>query len=136
MREVEHGQITTVAGLVGDHKGAKFKNRAITILAREDWQDALAELSDLAGPVPLPWTVRRANLLVEGLGLPRKAGTRLRIGATCVIEITCECDPCARMDAIAEGLRKALEPDWRGGFLGQVITDGEIATGDTIRIEE
>ena len=74
MREVEHGQITTVAGLVGDHKGAKFKNRAITILAREDWQDALAELSDLAGPVPLPWTVRRANLFVEGVRLPRARG--------------------------------------------------------------
>ncbi|MGD9664250.1 MAG: MOSC domain-containing protein [Novosphingobium sp.] len=111
-------------------KGAPYR-RQISLIERENWDAAMAQ----AG-LALPWQVRRANLLVEGLGLPRKAGTRLRIGATCVIEITCECDPCARMDAIAEGLRKALEPDWRGGFLGQVITDGEIATGDTIRIEE
>ena len=38
------------------------------------------------------------------------------------------------MDALHEGLRAALTPDWRGGFLGRVIEDGEIAVGDEIRI--
>jgi len=32
------------------------------------------------------------------------------------------------------GLRAALTPDWRGGFLGRVTRDGEIAVGDEIRI--
>jgi len=30
----------------------------------------------------------------------------------------------------------ALAPDWRGGVLGRVISDGEIAVGDEVRIEE
>jgi len=31
-------------------------------------------------------------------------------------------------------LRATMTPDWRGGFLGRVIEDGEIAVGDPIRI--
>ena len=57
--------MTAGAGLEGDHKGAKFPKRGISILAREDWEAAIAMLADLAGPVPLPWTTRRANLLVK-----------------------------------------------------------------------
>jgi len=83
----------------------------------------------------LDWSDCRRNLLVEGLRLPREEGTRVRIGSSLVIEITGECDPCERMDALHDGLRAALTPDWRGGFLGRVMADGEIAVGDAIRIE-
>jgi MOSC domain-containing protein YiiM len=82
----------------------------------------------------IAWSDCRRNLLVEGLRLPREEGTRLRIGASLVIEVTGECDPCERMDALHEGLRAALTPDWRGGFLARVVEDGEIALGDEIRI--
>ena len=58
----------------------------------------------------------------------------MRIGDSLVLEITCECDPCERMDALHDGLRAAMTLDWRGGFLGRVIEDGEIAVGDEIRI--
>ena len=131
---LDSASITREAGLVGDArgalKGAPYR-RQISLIERQSWDAAATD----AG-VALPWHVRRANLLVEGLRIPREPGTWLRIGDTCVIEVTCECDPCARMDAIADGLRKALEPDWRGGFLGKVVSDGDIATGDTIRIEQ
>jgi MOSC domain-containing protein YiiM len=83
---------------------------------------------------PFEWWNSRRNLLVDGLRLPREAGTRVQIGETLVLEITGECDPCARMEALHAGLRAALTPDWRGGFLGRVITDGEIAVGEEIRI--
>ena len=68
--------------------------------------------------------------------LPRQEGTRVKIGLSLILEITCECDPCERMEALHPGLRAALEPDWRGGFLGRVIEDGEIAVGDEIRVVE
>ena len=58
----------------------------------------------------------------------------MQIGATLVVEITGGCDPCGRMEALHPGLRAALTPDWRGGFLARVIEDGEIALGDEIRI--
>ena len=69
--------ITPERGLEGDHKGLKFRRRAITVLAREAWE---AALTDLAGPVTLPWTTRRANLYVEGVRLPRALGGQVRIG--------------------------------------------------------
>jgi len=71
MREITSAAITTASGVEGDFKGAKYPRRQVTILALGDWQKALDELVDLAGPVPLPWTVRRANLLVGGVDLPR-----------------------------------------------------------------
>ena len=78
----------------------------------------------------------RANLLVEGLRLPREPGRVIAIGASLRIETTVETEPCERMDALRPGLRAALTPDWRGGVCGRVLTDGEIAVGDEVRIEE
>ena len=82
------------------------------------------------------WSVRRANLLVEGLDLPQRAGAIVRIGDAVRLEITVECDPCSRMEEIEPGLKAALMPDWRGGALTRVISGGDIRIGDEIRVEE
>lgn len=76
MQERAEGRITIAAGLDGDFKGAKYPRRQITVLAREAWEAVLEEL----GHATLPWTARRANLLVAGVRLPRAAGGILRIG--------------------------------------------------------
>ena len=83
----------------------------------------------------VPWYERRANLLVEELDLPQQAGARLRIGSEVLVEITQECAPCERMEALHPGLRAALEPDWRAGARARVLRGGEVAVGDEIRIE-
>ena len=87
------GRITTEAGLEGDFKGGKYPFRQITVLAREDWEEALAEL----GAPDLPWTARRANLLVAGVALPRAKGGLVRIGPV-LLEVTGQTYPCARME--------------------------------------
>lgn len=132
--------VTTERGVEGDHKGAKFKRRQITILAIEDWRAALADISvcDRA-PQPsdvlaLPWTVRRANILVEGLRLPRAPGAILRLGAHVEMKVFHPTVPCKRMEEAAPGLLKALSPDWRGGVSGQVLTAGHLRLGDAIEI--
>lgn len=134
MEEIAAGHVTVAAGLEGDHKGAKFPRRQITLLSREAWEVALAELTDLAGPVPLPWTVRRANLLVEGVDLPRGAGGLVRVGPV-LLEVTAQTYPCIRMEQAHPGLLKALAPDWRGGVTTRVVEGGSIAIGDTVVIE-
>ena len=96
---------------------------------------AMADLAHSADRI-LPWHERRANLLVHGIRLPREAGKVIAIGESLRIEVTCECDPCSRMDEILPGLKAALLPDWRGGVLGRVLTDGDIAIGDEVRIEQ
>jgi len=133
MEEIDAGEIGVESGLEGDHKGPKFPRRRITVLAIEDWRRALAELSDLAGPVPLPWTVRRANLLVEGVRLPRAAGAILEIGPV-ALEVTFPTQPCRRMDEAHPGLLKALHPDWRGGVTCRVLAGGHVRLGDVARV--
>ena len=131
-----HRAVTRDAGVTGDHRGAlaargKSFRRQVTMLEAESWQTALSVLG-----AELPWQMRRANLLVEGLRLPRTAGTRIFIGDTCELRITGECDPCSRMDEIFPGLEAALTPDWRGGFLAEVVRDGDVRIGDEIRTEQ
>jgi len=134
METLERGSVTTAEGLHGDFRGGLAatrprRKRQVSLLEANSWRAAMAETGGF-----LEWWHSRRNLLLEGVRLPRAAGTRLRVGIGLVIEITGECDPCARMDALHEGLRAALTPDWRGGFVGRVIDDGEIAVGDEVRI--
>lgn len=133
MEELASGEISLAAGLAGDFRGAKFPNRQITVLAREDWDAALADLSGIAGPPDLPWTTRRANLWVENIRLPRAKGARLRIG-TVVLEVTGQTNPCHRMEEAHRGLLSALHPNWRGGVTCRVIEPGAIAHGDPVSI--
>ena len=76
---------------------------------------------------------------VDLLGLP--AGTRLRLGATVVIELTGLRNPCAQLDRFQPGLMAAvLGRDERGelirkaGVMAIVIDGGEVCPGDAIGI--
>jgi MOSC domain-containing protein YiiM len=135
---LDHVSVSTVGGLQGDFRGAMKPGgkgrRQVSLVEAESWDAAMADLRLDAEDI-LPWHARRANLLIRGLRLPREAGTVIAIGASLRIEVTQECDPCSRMDELRPGLKAALLPDWRGGVLGKVLTDGEIAVGDEIRIE-
>lgn len=134
METVHAVSVTRQLGVAGDYRGAlcaqkqRFK-RQVSLIEAECWTAALA---DAVGQ--LDWHQSRRNLLLAGLRLPRTVGTRVAIGASLVIEIRDQCDPCDRMEAMVPGLRAAMTPDWRGGFLGCVIEDGDIAVGDAIRI--
>ena len=131
---IDHVRVTVESGLDGDFRGAVKPGgkgrRQVSLIEARDWDAAMAELGHT-----LPWSDRRANLLVEDFDLPQVPGTRIRVG-TVLLEITQECNPCSRMEEIAAGLRAALTPDWRGGALARVIEGGEIAIGDSIGIEQ
>ncbi len=134
MEEIAQGSITVERGLEGDHKGPKFPRRRITVLQREAWEEALAELRQAdGGRVALPWTVRRANLLVEGVRLPRARGGILRIGPV-RLEITNPTQPCQRMEEAFPGLLKTLHPDWRGGVTCLVLDGGIVRIGDAVEV--
>ena len=130
--------VTTREGVHGDYRGAMKpegpRKRQVSLITAEGWAAALSDLK--LEPGAIEWWRRRANLLVEGLPLPRREGARIHIGGTLVVEVAQECDPCSRMEEIHPGLKAALTPDWRGGVLGRVLVDGAIRVGDAIRIEE
>jgi MOSC domain-containing protein YiiM len=129
MQEIAEGLVSVEAGLAGDFKGAKHPRRQITLLAREAWEAALAELGDPG----LAWTARRANLLVEGVELPRAKGGILLVGPVC-LEVMAQTYPCARMDEARRGLLKALARDRRGGATCRVLTGGRVALGDVVEV--
>ncbi len=119
------------AGLLGDHRAKRGSDRQVTVLSREAWNAACSEV----GNPDLPWTTRRANLLITGRTFgPEDVGRRLRIGSV-VLEITGETDPCSRMDEQVPGLTKALTPDWRGGVTCRVLESGELTPNLEVFIE-
>lgn len=131
MEEIPHATITVEAGITGDARGHK-PGRQITLLFREDWEAACRDVPGL-GAV-LPWVTRRANLLVEGLVNPRRAGGYMIIGEV-VLEVAGETEPCALMEKAQAGLKAALTPDWRGGVCCKVVKGGEIAQGNFVILD-
>lgn len=120
--------VSKVAGVEDDFRGKPGK-RQVTVLSLEQWQLACDELG-----TSLPWTVRRANLLLEGVSFDATmVGKQIKIGQL-ILLITRETDPCPRMDAQHQGLTQALTPDWRGGVCCRVIADGRVKIGDKIEI--
>ena len=74
MEELQSAEISVEAGVADDFRG-RAKKRQVTVLAADVWRKVCAELG-----TDLPWTTRRANLLVDGLSLPQHAGDTLQIG--------------------------------------------------------
>ena len=148
---VERVRLLTGLGVEGDaHLGVTVKHRSR--VARDPSQPNLrqvhlvhAELHDelnQAGFEVYPGYMGE-NVTTRGidlLGLP--TGTRLRLGATAVVEVTGLRNPCGQLDKLQQGLLAAnLDRDADGnlirkaGIMGIVLADGEVCPGDPIQVE-
>lgn len=127
MHTISSAVVGTETGVSPDYRGLPGK-RQVTVLSKEAFDTACAELE-----TTLPWTIRRANLLISGIELENSTGKQLRIGDL-ILEITGETEPCYRMDEQYEGLKSALEPAWRGGVTCRVIQGGNIKIGDEVQL--
>jgi len=125
MRLLDRGEISREAGLASDWRGIA-EGRQLTVVFAEDWTRTVAGLDPSAS-----WTLRRANLLISGLPNPRAEGGVLATGSV-RLRVTGATHPCSRMDQQLPGVRKALEPDWRGGLAAVVVEGGAIAVGDSV----
>jgi MOSC domain-containing protein YiiM len=146
-------QVRLVAGLgvEGDaHAGVTVKHRSR--VARDPTQPNLRQVHLVHGE--LHDQLRAAgfsvaagqmgeNLTTRGIDLlALPTGTRLRLGARAVVEITGLRNPCVQLDRIQAGLMSAtLGRDPRGelirkaGVMAIVISDGDVRPGDPIAIE-
>lgn len=115
-------------GLEDDFRGGA-ENRQVTILSADSWQKTCADIG-----VDLPWTTRRANLLIEGFEFSAdNLGCRIKIGEVELL-VTEETKPCSLMDKQQTGLKSALTPPWRGGACCKVLTPGSVKIGDTLEV--
>lgn len=130
MQTKQESMVSKVAGVEDDFRGKPGK-RQVTVLSQAQWQAACDEVGAI-----LPWTVRRANLLVDGISFDANmVGQQIIIGQL-ILLITRETDPCPRMDAQFKGLTQALTPHWRGGVCCRVIADGRVTVGDQVKIQK
>ena len=124
MRYVDKAELITGLGLDGDKHAVASSHRQVLLAD----QEALDEVAVAPGTI-------KENLTVEGLnvmGLP--VGTRIRLGASALLEITQVCEPCFRMDEIRMGLKDELVG--RRGMVSRVIAGGTISVGDPVAVEE
>ncbi len=122
-------QVRAVVGQGLENNANQGGHRQVTLLGAEAWGRAEAELGSAVDP-----SARRANLMVRGLELKESRGRVLRVGA-CRILVRGETRPCRRMDEAFQGLQAALDPEWRAGIYGEVLTSGDIALGDPVAWE-
>lgn len=101
--------------------------RQVTLIEEELWAEATSDLGAAVDPA-----ARRANFLVRGIDLVDSRGRTLLVG-DCRLEVAGETRPCQLMDEMHDGLRRALEPAWRGGAYCRIRVGGRIAVGDRIR---
>jgi MOSC domain-containing protein YiiM len=126
MKEQQQVEVTLQHGIVQDYRGTGL--RQVTFLDIGQWQAVLAELG-----IDLPWYMRRANVLIEGIDLPATVGRRLQIGV-CRFAIGGETTPCDRMEELQPGLRRVLIPGLRGGVWGKVLQGGPLRVGDEVQM--
>ena len=105
-------------------------HRQVTLIETEKWRQVSEELGLEVDP-----RARRANLLVSGIDLADSRNRILRIGS-CRFHLLGETRPCRQMEETVPGLQRALDPEWRGGAYGRVLSDGEIAVGDAVSWDE
>jgi len=127
METLEQADVSEETGVASDSRGKPGK-RPVTVISARAWREVCAELGQ-----EIPWTTRRANLLVDDIDLPKTEGAIIEIGEV-RLQVTMEVDPCFRMDEQVDGLTEALKPDWRGGVGCIVLQSGSVSIGDTVKI--
>lgn len=127
MDATDSAELVAGRGLAGntDQGG----HRQVTIMEEEVWARLMTQFGS-----ELPPSVRRANLLVEGIDLAFSRDRILRIG-DCRIRIWGETKPCERLDQALPGLKDAMYGNWSGGAFGEVLDTGRISVGDTVSWE-
>ncbi|MCA9242926.1 MAG: hypothetical protein KDA32_03140 [Phycisphaerales bacterium] len=127
MIELESADVATQGTLEGGPPTSV--DRGVTLMSAAQWKAACAEIN-----ADVPWTTRRANVLVEVDRLGPLIGKRARLGSA-TLHITGETKPCDQMEHAQAGLLRALVPEQRGGVTARVDAGGSFKVGDVLMIE-
>jgi MOSC domain-containing protein YiiM len=102
--------------------------RQVSLIEREQIAGHASALG-LAGIDP---GLVRSNIETTGINLIDLLGRTVSIGEALLL-IYAPRDPCAKMDAICQGLRERMLEN-RQGVLAQVLRSGKVSVGDVIRL--
>jgi alkylated DNA nucleotide flippase Atl1 len=110
-------------GIIGDANCASSSPRQVLIASKRTY--------DELGLAP---GVLRENLLVDGDVEEFQSGQVVRVGGSVLVRLTFRCEPCVKLNRARPGL--AREVVGRRGFLGRVISGGEVQAGDEITLTD
>ena len=127
METIDSVYVDEKTGLSGYIRGTALK-RQVTLLSAKAWSEVCRELE-----ADLPWTTRRANILIENIDFHQDTDYKIQIGEVLLL-VTRQTDPCSRMDEQYSGLTNALMSDWRGGVCCSVVKGGNISLGDEVKL--
>jgi len=127
METIDSVYVDEKTGLSGDIRGTALK-RQVTLLSANAWSEVCRELE-----ADLPWTTRRANILIENTDFHQDTDYKIQIGEVLLL-VTRQTDPCSRMDEQYNGLTNALMSNWRGGVCCSVVRGGDISLGDEVKL--
>jgi MOSC domain-containing protein YiiM len=113
-------------GRVSKDTGLPSK-RQLSLIEREQIADHAVALG-IAG---IPPGAVRSNIETEGIDLQELVGNEVEVGEA-ILAVDAARDPCAKMDAICQGLRERMM-NQRQGVMARIIKSGVIRVGDKIR---
>ncbi len=130
---------TTVQHLYKVRRDPSQPNLCQVHLFAAEKLDELAGAGYALGPGEIGENVLTCG--VDLLALPR--GTKVRLGAEAVVEITGLRTPCSQIDRYRAGLQKLLwgprdakgKRERRAGVMAVVLTGGEVLPGDPLLVE-
>ena len=134
LHPVESFEVVEGKGVAGDARyfgrlsrdSGQPSRRQVTLIEREQIAEHAA---GLGLPAIAPGAVR-SNIETAGINLITLLGREIEIGEA-VLRLYAPRDPCAKMDAICQGLRARMM-DQRQGVLAEVVRSGKVRVGDLI----
>lgn len=124
MKPVTEAEAVTQRGFLGDRHSKRAAGGRRQVLLMD--VQSLEELGLAPGTM-------KENVVIAGLPLESyRPGQRLALGAEMVVELTEQCVPCQKMNAIRPGL---LKESWgKRGQLARVLQGGHVKAGDVVRV--
>ena len=138
LQSVEVFEVVEGKGVAGDTRyfsrmsrdTGQPSRRQVTLIEGEQ----IAEHATALGlPAIAPGAVR-SNIETADINLIALLGREIEIGDA-VLRLYAPRDPCAKMDAICQGLRARMM-DRRQGVLAEVVRGGKVCVGDAIRTRD
>jgi MOSC domain-containing protein YiiM len=138
LQAVEAFEIVEGKGIAGDARyfgrlsrdTGQPSRRQVTLIEREQIAEHAA---GLGLPAIAPGAVR-SNVETAGINLIALLGREIGIGEA-VLRLYAPRDPCAKMDAICQGLRARMM-DQRQGILAEVVRSGTVRVRDRIVVRD
>jgi MOSC domain-containing protein YiiM len=118
-----------IGGIDGDHYAKPEGHRQVTLIAASD----LATVAASVGFQGDAHIASRRNICVDTLPDGDLVGKKVSLGDDVLLEITCYCNPCKRMNEnFGDGAVDAF--DNKAGWGAIVLREGAVQVGDLVSI--